>query len=956
MRKNIKNDKVLRAITIGLATMIAATSAPVTVLADDDTDPVEDTNKETEQGATTNDEKAAEHIEKAENIITGEPTAEPLVQSDDNQNVPAEETGVPEVVDAPVTADQISDQEAAVKGCVPAINEALKSTASTDENGKVNTVYGMNVSMVTTKDENGIITAQEAQEGENGQSVIDDLNGAKALLQQQVVIGEDGNPAVDENGNIVKTDLGALEYLQDAKDVLDGKVKNDEGKSLVDIKKNIENYANAGDSAVAAAKENADNFEKHDGETTGSANDVISDAAVANSSDNKEEAYAAKDSAFDNLGKSESGLKAAQEDLNNINADIDQTQADLDLIDAELASAQGFLNRINEDVKKGKENANATAAKLKDAQAKVEYYKELAKANQEKLDELKKIKEQSYAMMVLYCYQEVITYETVKDENNKTVNKLDENGNKIEIKDQTFRNLECAEFNEDGSLNIEKTAENLRKSTGQINTIAEKGTSKLTQIGRYLTSLLTKYLIENDEGIDLDLEDYEFVFGADLGQYIKPDGAEAEKNNKKEYWEKCAPGNAYIQSGVVYKEYKNPYNHDEGIRDNTNVNGNPKNKVDTKVAKGERTDNVQWYSARGTASGKGGRNNFVVVKYKDANGEPKTRRFNYVYKNSKYGDELDLENGVFSLCEIMEDGSVEKITSPNNMDNYTKLSNLISAIDTYNANGYQNIQKELTNAQKEVDRLQKELDAIGTVILNKERKQKLEEKLQEAIAKRNELNQKVENLEKKVQEARDAYNGIKLSRFDEKEPAVPGPATPAPATPVPEVTADDADDDGTSGSTSEGTTGGTYEGPAIGTYTGATDFGAPAGYTGTFDEVADGTGEGGAATGVLGVRKDNGTGNGTGTGNGNGGNTLKNIDPAKKILVANNTRKDVINKALKKITDPEVPLADIPGEDNVEMSWWWLVLIFLLGALGKKMYDDYRKKAEEAEAANKVNK
>ena len=34
MKRNVKNDKVLRAITIGLATMIAATSAPVTVLAD----------------------------------------------------------------------------------------------------------------------------------------------------------------------------------------------------------------------------------------------------------------------------------------------------------------------------------------------------------------------------------------------------------------------------------------------------------------------------------------------------------------------------------------------------------------------------------------------------------------------------------------------------------------------------------------------------------------------------------------------------------------------------------------------------------------------------------------------------------------------------------------------------------------------------------------------------------
>lgn len=34
-RKDIKNDKVLRAITIGLATMIAATSAPLNVYADE---------------------------------------------------------------------------------------------------------------------------------------------------------------------------------------------------------------------------------------------------------------------------------------------------------------------------------------------------------------------------------------------------------------------------------------------------------------------------------------------------------------------------------------------------------------------------------------------------------------------------------------------------------------------------------------------------------------------------------------------------------------------------------------------------------------------------------------------------------------------------------------------------------------------------------------------------------
>ena len=44
MRRNVKNDKVLRAITIGLATMIAVTSTPVTVLAEGNSETNDNTN------------------------------------------------------------------------------------------------------------------------------------------------------------------------------------------------------------------------------------------------------------------------------------------------------------------------------------------------------------------------------------------------------------------------------------------------------------------------------------------------------------------------------------------------------------------------------------------------------------------------------------------------------------------------------------------------------------------------------------------------------------------------------------------------------------------------------------------------------------------------------------------------------------------------------------------------
>ena len=39
MRRNTRNEKVLRAMALGLATAIAATSAPVAVLADEPADP-----------------------------------------------------------------------------------------------------------------------------------------------------------------------------------------------------------------------------------------------------------------------------------------------------------------------------------------------------------------------------------------------------------------------------------------------------------------------------------------------------------------------------------------------------------------------------------------------------------------------------------------------------------------------------------------------------------------------------------------------------------------------------------------------------------------------------------------------------------------------------------------------------------------------------------------------------
>lgn len=50
------------------------------------------------------------------------------------------------------------------------------------------------------------------------------------------------------------------------------------------------------------------------------------------------------------------------------------------------------------------------------------------------------------------------------------------------------------------------------------------------------------------------------------------------------------------------------------------------------------------------------------------------------------------------------------------------------------------------------------------------------------------------------------------------------------------------------------------------------------------------------------------------------------------------------------IADEDVPLAAFPtDEEKATMSWWWLLIIAILGATGYKMYKEHQKRKEEAE-------
>ena len=64
------------------------------------------------------------------------------------------------------------------------------------------------------------------------------------------------------------------------------------------------------------------------------------------------------------------------------------------------------------------------------------------------------------------------------------------------------------------------------------------------------------------------------------------------------------------------------------------------------------------------------------------------------------------------------------------------------------------------------------------------------------------------------------------------------------------------------------------------------------------------------------------------------------------VLVAG-AEDDGDGTSLVAIEDEETPLAAGSGADG-KMSWWWLLIVALLGATGYKMYKDHQKKKEEA--------
>ena len=71
------------------------------------------------------------------------------------------------------------------------------------------------------------------------------------------------------------------------------------------------------------------------------------------------------------------------------------------------------------------------------------------------------------------------------------------------------------------------------------------------------------------------------------------------------------------------------------------------------------------------------------------------------------------------------------------------------------------------------------------------------------------------------------------------------------------------------------------------------------------------------------------------------------IDETEDIIIA---QQEDTEDTIVTIEDEATPLAPTP-EEKAKMSWWWLLIVALLGATGYKMYKDHQKKKEEAQEA-----
>ena len=353
MRKNIKNDKVIKAITIGLATMVAATSVPVSVLAEEGDAPeepaVESSSEESSENPsedTSDSSEAAQTAGDCADIVSN---------------------------DAPAAAEALtgaSEAVAAIEGFVAAEDQGVVTSIATGLEGV-----------------SGDIAAIGSQEG--------DLADASALIGGALVLDMNADASVSTANNELTT---------------------------------------AGQQQAA--------FAEADKKTDDNSQAAVNKAEVANTSNDKSEAYQAKDDAVAALDAAKDGLAAAEEAYGKTSEAVSAAETAYNDAVKEQKAAADKLADAKEALNSASTNATAANERLKAIQSQMDNLNKKVDDLAKQKEDLEKLNEQYYKLMVHFYRDDKIKSAVYKTDGTLDIEKSAEkamNKNTASANENTFK-------------------------------------------------------------------------------------------------------------------------------------------------------------------------------------------------------------------------------------------------------------------------------------------------------------------------------------------------------------------------------------------------------------------------------------------------------------------------------------------------------------------------------------
>ena len=368
MKRNVKNDKVLRAITIGLATMIAATSMPMNVYADD--------------GEPAAEEPVADDSAPAEN---DEPSGGDDGGSDNGGDENGSQDGGSSAQEFSMTAESHDASLAVPMDPSNALKEINSVVGTEDAAGTLDAIVNPADTQVPGALPVAIADATAAAGADS--ALVQNLNEAQDDLVNGVV-GEDGNKigGVEENLKTLKSGLESATGKNDKKVTSEDVYATTNGGTVLETEN-------------GAYPKNEDQDSEDAGKPQFDANGQL--LTVSTNDPLLADFY---DSYSDALG--------ALNDLNKLQSESARTAA--------MGKVEGFVQDASIKLDAARESITGLRNAIKDTKA-----AEAAVAKAEtKAAAIEAVRDQYYAMMVYYFTKNSsVVYE--KDENGKETNKLD---------------------------------------------------------------------------------------------------------------------------------------------------------------------------------------------------------------------------------------------------------------------------------------------------------------------------------------------------------------------------------------------------------------------------------------------------------------------------------------------------------------------------------------------------